>query len=210
MTLREIEAALLDGPFPETSLKGPRSYIQSADLWNAIEGRLGAAASTELPLEVSLTFRRLSAAVPAIVANFDEQAASRFADLRIACGEGAVALALIETQQQVTARTRCPEAEIIPTIELARDVATLSVQGCGTPVERLIAAVKHLHLCQVSAEVKWLAGRLALKMPFTPQSVGTIEARLSKQLPHGATLSRIRIDGKDVGTVIFSPAPKAT
>jgi hypothetical protein len=184
----------------EVALKGPRTYLQSADLWTAAERRLAAGPDARM----AVTFRKLTDRRVAIVPLAQSDRARRAADLRVTEGATATDYALEETDAAVTARVDCPEARLLPAIELGDMTASVVVPDFATALECLVAATKKLHLAQVQSGVKWVVGRLDLPLPFPATAGDRITSTITHRLPRQSTASIIAVNGRTVGTVMFN------
>lgn len=183
----------------ELALKGPRTYLQSADLWTAVERRLGGE-----PRRMSMTFRRLTDRIPQLVPLGAAHGEVRFADLRVTDAGKPVDYALIETATAVERRSECPEARLLPSIEIEGMGARVLSPEFATGLEALVAATKKLHLQQIDPSVKWVVGRLDLEMPF-PAKVGSmISVGITHRLPRQTTVSAVAVEGRPVGTLMFN------
>jgi hypothetical protein len=192
------EPRLLD----DVALKGPRTYLQSADLWTAAERRLAAGAGPGA--RMAITFRKLTDRRVAIVPLASSDRARRAADLRVTDGATTSDYALEETDVAVTERIECPEARLLPTIALGDMTAAVVVPDFATALECLVAATKKLHLAAVQPDVKWVVGRLDLPLPFPADPGAQITTTIAHRLPRQSTVSTIAVDGRDVGTVMFN------
>lgn len=203
MSLAELAARMHGAHLDGVSLKGPRTYLHSTDLWNALERLFADEVAAAPGSRMSTTFRRLTARRLQIVPAETVDLSVRFGDVRLTCNDEVLSLALAETGETVTGRVTCPEAAILPEIVLGEQTASVPARGAGTPVERLVAATRTLHLRQVDAGVKWLVGRLDLAVPFA-HDARAVEVKIARRLPRGATISSVSLDGAPVGEIYFN------
>jgi hypothetical protein len=192
------ETLLLD----DVALKGPRTYLQSADLWAAAARRLAPGAGPDA--RMAITFRKLTDRRVAIVPLAQSDRARRAADLRVTDAGRDTDYALEETDAHVSARIECPEARLLPAIDLGETSASVVVPEFATPLECVVAATKKLHLAAVQPDVKWVVGRLDLPLPFPARTGARITTTIAHRLPRQSTVSTIAVDGRDVGTVMFN------
>lgn len=188
------------------ALKGPRTYLQSADIWAAAERRLAGGLGPDARMTV--TFRKLTASELEMVPLATADRSRCAADVRVTDGPTTTDYALVETGEAVTARSECPEARLLPGIALDGMRAALTVPDFATPLEGLVAATKALHLAAVRGDVKWVVGRLELPLPFRAAPGRRLTTSITHRLPRQSTVSACMVDGQGVGTVMFNILPQ--
>lgn len=190
-------AALQLGEIP-IPLKGPRTYVHSTDVWNALANLAGDVHAA--PAVVIVTFRKLTSKRLRLLPFEQSDRALRFAEIRIA---GSI-LALDECETDITKRIACPESRILPAARLGAATVSIRQPAFASPVEVIVAATKKLHMAQIDAGVKWLVGRLELPMPLAIEPGDEIEIRIGRRLPRLTTVSEVSCNRKLIGAIMFN------
>ena len=184
----------------ELPLKGPRNYIHSTDMWNAIVDKVVELGLPEGGLRINV--RSVSAMNLRMVPT--DQAAGLSAIGDVLHHQSGSRWMLVEALEEASARSDEVDQIVKSQIILKDDSVDLPGDVSGTPVEALIAAMKFLMKKRVPEMAKWLAVTVDLPIALRHSSGKPLKVLYKSAIGDKAFFSDVLDDaGQKIGQLAF-------
>ena len=190
----------------ELVYRGPRNYIQGADIYSAIVDNVSQVLPEALKGVIKIIMHEFAHNQCALIFSLDSTPVPRPEAGRAEFFLGdRVHGWVVETSAPVVRRMPYDEGEIVSRCEVVGRIIRLTETPPNSPIETLIAATKFLHQTLFpSTTHKWIISRLELRHLLREQDSGNFVIELMHNLNNQLTRSAVRICGEPVGHIYFS------
>ena len=194
----------LDVPF-----KGTRDYVQSADLYDALMARLGAACRLEDVSDVRLLCRSLARRPLRALVGGPTSECHALLTFHSAVGGGKTRIAVVGREGAPAGRRECPEERIVSQSVLDEETGSITCRMGPSPgftlCEAAVALNKALHLRTFAGYPgKWLLTEIRTPLPLLSRGSCEVGIRLKSRSTTRLTRSTIVLDGEESGYICFS------
>ncbi len=195
-----MQAKILDLKF-----KGSRVYAHGTDFFNQVSNVLSdffpEAKSTRVTQIIFRAFAKKQCALAVVSDEIKDRVVS---DVLVDIDGKEEMLAIIEVDQDITARYAYDETKITNLTQIESDSITLNTRSGYTLIEEIVALNKQLNYADMpNVAGQWLFTRFDLESPLQEDAQHIVVQR-STSIPNRYTVSDVIIDKNKIGQIHFA------